>query len=83
MIKSQKNKIQFLSFACVLGGALGNFISRIYPGYVIDFLDVKITITYHCPSFNVADIGITIGVVLIMLDMVKMESKKKKTARKK
>lgn len=83
MIKSQKNKTQFLAFACVLGGALGNFISRIYPGYVIDFLDVKITSTYHWPSFNVADIGITIGVILIMLDMVKMESKKKKAARKK
>lgn len=83
MLKSQKNKVQFLAFASVLGGALGNFISRIYPGYVIDFLDIKITSTYHWPSFNVADIGITVGLVLIMLDIAKMESAKKKKTRKK
>jgi len=82
MLKAQKNKIQFFAFACVLGGALGNFISRIYPGYVIDFLDVRITNTYHWPSFNVADIGITIGLILVMLDMAKMESKKKKSRKK-
>jgi len=82
MLKTQKNKIQFLAFASVLGGALGNFISRIYPGYVIDFLDIRITNTYHWPSFNVADIGITVGLVIIMLDMAKMESKKKKSGKK-
>jgi len=82
MIKAQKNKIQFFAFASVLGGALGNFISRLYPGYVIDFLDVRITNTYHWPSFNVADIGITVGLVLVMLDIAKMESKKKKAKKK-
>jgi len=82
MLKAQKNKTQFFAFACVLGGALGNFISRIYPGYVIDFLDIKVTSTYHWPSFNVADIAITAGLILIMLDIAKMESKKKKSGKK-
>jgi signal peptidase II len=82
MFRDQKNKTQFLAFASVLGGALGNFLNRIYPGYAIDFLDVKLTSTYHWPSFNVADIAITCGLILVMLDMAKMESKKKRSAKK-
>ena len=83
MHKSKENKVQFLSFAVVLAGALGNFINRIYPGYVIDFMDIKITNTYHWPSFNVADIAISVGVIMVMLDMLKQETKKNKKPNKK
>ena len=82
MHRDKDNKRQFLAFASVLGGALGNFVNRIYPGYAIDFLDIKLTSTYHWPSFNVADIAITVGLIIVMLDMAKMESKKKKSAKK-
>lgn len=82
MFRDQKNKTQFLAFASVLGGALGNFLNRIYPGYAIDFLDFKLTSTYHWPSFNVADIAITVGLIVVMLDMAKMESKKKRSAKR-
>jgi signal peptidase II len=82
MFRAQKDKMQFFAFAAVLGGALGNFISRVYSGYVVDFLDFKLTNTYHWPSFNVADIAITVGLVLVMLDLTKMESKKKKSRKK-
>jgi len=82
MFRDKKNRTQFLAFASVLGGALGNFLNRIYPGYAIDFLDVKLTSTYHWPSFNVADIAITVGLIVVMLDMAKMESKKKRSAKR-
>lgn len=53
----------------VLGGAVGNLIDRARLGYVVDFLDVHWR-HYHWPAFNVADIGITAGVILLVLDMI-------------
>ena len=53
----------------VLGGAIGNLIDRARLGYVVDFIDLHWR-THHWPTFNVADIGITAGVVLLAADML-------------
>lgn len=53
----------------ILGGAIGNLIDRARLGYVVDFLDVH-WYNHHWPAFNVADIGITVGVFLLILDML-------------
>lgn len=53
----------------ILGGAVGNLIDRARFGYVVDFLDVHWD-HHHWPAFNVADIGITVGVFLLILDML-------------
>lgn len=59
----------------VLGGAIGNLIDRLLLGKVIDFIDVYFDIplvmdNYHFATFNVADIAITIGaIVLIFLSL--------------
>lgn len=58
-----------LGLGLVLGGALGNLIDRARLGYVVDFLDVHWH-HHHWPAFNVADIGITVGIVLLLLDML-------------
>jgi signal peptidase II len=50
-----------LAFSLVLGGAFGNLVDRITRGYVVDFIDIGIGDT-RWPTFNVADIGVTIGV---------------------
>lgn len=50
----------------ILGGAFGNLIDRVAYGYVVDFLDFYIG-SYHWPSFNIADIGITVGAGLVIL----------------
>lgn len=52
----------------ILGGAVGNLIDRARLGYVVDFLDVH-WYHHHWPAFNVADIGITVGIGLLLLDM--------------
>ncbi len=49
-----------VSLSLILAGALGNLIDRLFLGYVIDFLDFRIW-----PVFNVADIAITIGAILL------------------
>lgn len=52
----------------ILGGAIGNLIDRARLGYVVDFLDLYWR-GHHWPTFNVADVGITVGVVLLLIDM--------------
>ncbi|MDD5762648.1 MAG: signal peptidase II [bacterium] len=53
----------------ILGGAIGNLIDRARLGYVVDFLDLYWR-GYHWPTFNVADVGITVGVALLVIDML-------------
>ncbi len=55
--------------ALLLGGAAGNVTDRILHGSVTDFFEVWFG-TYHYPAFNVADSAITIGAVLILLDVL-------------
>jgi signal peptidase II len=53
----------------ILGGAAGNLLDRIFFGSVVDFVDVYWR-SYHFWAFNVADSAITIGVSLMILDMI-------------
>ena len=55
--------------ALLLGGAAGNVADRIFHGAVTDFFELWLG-TYHYPAFNVADSAITIGAVLIQLDIL-------------
>lgn len=55
--------------ALLLGGAAGNLTDRIAHGAVTDFFEVLLG-SYAWPTFNVADSAITIGAVLIVLDLV-------------
>ena len=55
--------------AFILGGALGNLWDRISLGYVVDFLDLYIK-HWHWPVFNVADIAICIGVLMLAIDFL-------------
>jgi signal peptidase II len=58
-----------LGVACILGGAIGNLIDRATAGYVLDFVDASWQ-GWHFWAFNVADAAITIGVVLMILDLL-------------
>ena len=55
--------------ALLLGGATGNVTDRIVHGAVTDFFEVWLG-SYHWPAFNVADSAITIGAVLIIIDVL-------------
>lgn len=61
-------KLLGLALALVLGGAIGNVWDRIVHGHVVDFLDFHWA-GWHFPAFNVADSAITLGAVLLVLDM--------------
>lgn len=62
---SQDKKLENISLALILGGALGNLFDRLYHGFVVDFLDVHFG-SWHYPTFNLADCAICIGVVLLI-----------------
>jgi signal peptidase II len=67
----------------ILGGAIGNLVDRFRFGYVVDFLDVYLTIggrEHHWPAFNVADSAICIGIALLFLDMRKKPEESAATA---
>ncbi len=61
----------------ILGGAIGNVIDRLVHGYVVDFLDFHWDFLApmfpggHFPAFNIADCGITIGAMLLILDEIR------------
>jgi len=58
----------FVSLGLLLGGILGNFVDRLFHGYVIDFLEFHWQDSFSWPTFNIADAAITTGVVLIIFD---------------
>jgi signal peptidase II len=59
-----------LALAITMGGILGNFIDRLFRGYVIDFIEFHIHESFYWPNFNVADSSITIGIALLLIDTV-------------
>jgi signal peptidase II len=58
-----------LGLALIIGGAAGNLVDRVIAGSVVDFVDVYWR-TYHFWAFNVADSSISIGVAIMILDML-------------
>ena len=58
-----------IGLALVIGGAVGNLLDRVIIGSVVDFVDVYWR-TYHFWAFNVADSAITVGVAIMILDML-------------
>ena len=73
LIKTQ-DKIFQLTLTLILAGALGNFIDRIFRGFVIDFIDIYIG-KYHWPAFNIADSCITVGFVVLMINILFLNKK--------
>jgi signal peptidase II len=60
-------RVLVVALACILGGAIGNVIDRLEHGYVVDFIHVHWGSAYF-PAFNVADMAISVGAALILLD---------------
>jgi signal peptidase II len=69
-------KLFSFALACILGGALGNVIDRLWHGYVVDFLDFHWAFLAgvfpggHFPAFNLADTAISVGAVALILDEI-------------
>ena len=62
------NLIDLFSYSFILGGTIGNGIDRILKGYVIDFINLNII---NFPVFNIADISINIGFIILLYNIFK------------
>ena len=81
-LRSDQRYLQ-IALALVLGGAIGNAIDRLLRGYVIDFIDWHwfdpnwMRPGLHWPTFNVADSGITVGLVMLAVEALFFKKPKK------
>ena len=57
-----------ISLLLILSGGIGNLIDRLFRGYVIDYIDINIL---DFPNFNIADISIALGIVLLIIYIIK------------
>ena len=74
LLMKTQDKIFQLTLVIILAGAIGNFIDRIYRGYVVDFIDIYIG-KFHWPAFNIADSCITVGFVIMMINILFLNKK--------
>lgn len=59
-----------LCLALIIAGAIGNLIDRVLLGYVVDFISVHWQHRHFFPAFNVADSAITVGAMLMIIDIL-------------
>lgn len=64
------SRLPRLALALIMGGAVGNLLDRLQHGHVVDFVDVYWGV-HHWPAFNVADSAISVGVALLLLDILR------------
>ena len=80
MFSFKKNTRNTIAFACLFSGVVSNLADRLFLGYVRDFLDFKI-FGYDYPIFNIADIAIVVGVILLIIAIIKGEDRVEKSSK--
>ena len=68
LMKSASNNFEEWSLLIIISGAISNIIDRIFNGYVIDFIYFHYK-DFFWPAFNFADIYITIGIIMIIINI--------------
>ena len=68
ILKNTSNKLEIYSYSFILGGTIGNGLDRIMKGFVVDFININII---NFPVFNIADISINIGFILLLYSIFK------------
>lgn len=74
---AKQNAMFAIALSLMLGGAIGNFIDRLFRKEVVDFIHTYI-FGYNFPIFNIADSSLTIGVILLFIYFLFFEEKKQK-----
>ncbi len=78
LIRDNRHKREAIAYSFILGGACGNLIDRIFRGYVVDSFDFYWR-SWHWPAFNIADIAIVIGALLLVFTILVSEKTNAKT----
>ena len=67
--QERPNKTQLISLSLILAGGFGNLFDRVFLGHVVDFIAIK----FNPYVFNLADVFITIGIVLYLINYFKVK----------
>jgi len=70
LMVSSKDLLEQWGLFVIISGALANILDRMINGYVIDFIYFNFN-NYYWPAFNFADICITIGIIMIIINMIR------------
>ncbi len=70
----KKSKLLSISLSLIIGGALGNFYDRIIYKYVVDFISLHYKNKYYFPTFNMADVFVVCGTILLAIYILKDEN---------
>lgn len=65
--RNEVNLPQVIGIALIVAGGIGNVIDRFVQGYVVDFIEFSF---FDFPVFNVADIGVTCGFVILFIGLI-------------
>ncbi len=79
LVQYRKEKafwVNDLAFSLIIGGALGNFIDRLFRGTVTDMIQMGVA-GYYWPVYNIADSAISVGVVLFFIGTIILDRQKK------
>jgi len=71
-ITPKEQKLMRSALALIAGGAFGNLYDRIRFGEVVDFIEIGVN-RYRWPTFNIADIAITMGVILVLYETIRSQ----------
>ena len=77
LLLNTQDNLEYWGLLIIICGAVGNIVDRFLNGYVIDFIYFHIN-QYYWPAFNFADIYISIGIIMILLNMLKKLNYNKK-----
>lgn len=66
-----KSKLLKISLALIISGAIGNLLDRVFYKFVVDFICIHYKDIYYFPTFNVADILVVIGTILLAIYILK------------
>ena len=73
IVYKPKSKFLRISFAMIISGALGNLYDRLFYKYVVDFILIHYKDVYYFPTFNVADMLVVVGTLILAISIVKEE----------
>lgn len=65
------SKILRMSLALIISGAIGNLIDRMFYKYVVDFITIHYKDIYYFPTFNIADVLVVTGTMLLAFHLIK------------
>jgi len=69
-----KNMLMRVSLSFIIGGAVGNMYDRMFNKYVVDFIYFHYKDIYSFPTFNVADMSVVLGTILLAICLIKDDS---------